>query len=60
MMWLNYIMYRKKLSPNYPKISTMCCFVVFFHHRVMLSKDAVEMANSEDPDQTAPSGETSV
>ena len=39
---------------NYPKIGT-----VSLYHRVVGSKDADEMANSVDPDQTAPWGKFS-
>ena len=36
---------------NHPKIVTMC-----FYHRITCQEDADGMANSVDPDQTAPLG----
>ena len=39
----------RKQSCNYPKIGTL-----WFYHREMRPKDADGMANSVDPDQTAP------
>ena len=45
----------EKISCNHPKIQTK-----WLYHRVMHSKDADGMANSVDPDQTAPLGATKI
>ena len=45
--------------PKYSDTQTICCnhskiWTMWFYHRVMSQKDADGMANSVDPDQTAP------
>ena len=49
--------YRK--FPKYSDTQNICCnhskiWTMWLYHRVMSPKDADGMANSEDPDQTAP------
>ena len=52
-------MYRK--FPNYLDTQKICCnhskiWTMWLYHRVMSPNDADGMANSVDPDQTAPVG----
>ena len=52
-------MYRK--FPKYSDTQTICCnhskrSTMWLYHRVMSPNDADGMANSVDPDQTAPLG----
>ena len=53
-MWLNYKI------PKYPDTGKIAVIILQFeqcvYHRVMSQKDADGMANSVDPDQTAPLG----
>ena len=51
--------YRK--FPNYSDTQNICCnhskiWTMWLYHRVMNPNDADRMANSGDPDQTAPLG----
>ena len=51
--------YRK--FPKYSDTQKICCnhskiWTMWLHHRVMSPNDADRMANSVDPDQTAPLG----
>ena len=53
------VTYRK--FPKYSDTQNVCCnhskiWTMWFYHRVASSKDADGMANSVDPDQTAPQG----
>ena len=53
------LQYRK--SPKYSDTQTICCnhskiWTMWLYHRVMSPNDADGMANSVDPDQTAPLG----
>ena len=55
----NFIMYRN--DPKFSDTQNICCnhskvWTMWLYHRVMSPNDADGMANSVDPDQTAPLG----